>query len=134
MRTLFVAVACTLLVSGCTSGGDRSFDAIASTEQTQNVITYDVAPPNAISLGPVTVTACNGTRDVAVRRIVTAAGGKGGNGITQLACHDQGMSFYCWSSVTCEASALNVPPPPPPPPVVKPRTRVKHPQPQMPQR
>lgn len=124
MRTPIGIAGCVLLVAGCASDPDRALDASASLEQAQTVVTYDVAPPNALSLGPVKASACNGTREIAVRRIQAAVSRQGGNGVTQLACNTEGISFSCWSSVTCEALALNVPPPPPPP-VVKPK-RVKH--------
>ena len=132
MRNLVALMGCSLLVAGCTSAMDRSLDASASVEPTQSVVTYDVAPPNALPLGPVTASVCDGTREVAVRRLLASVSSKGGNGLTQLTCNKEGMSFSCWSSVTCEATALNVPPPPPPPPPVVPRKRVKNTQPKKP--
>ena len=125
MRIPIIVAGCLLLVTGCASDPDRALDSSASVGPAPNVATYDVAPPNALSLGPVKEKACNGTREVAVRRLLTAVSRQGGNGVTQLTCTEERISFSCWSSVICEATALNVPPPPPPPPVVKPK-RVKH--------
>jgi len=128
MRSPIVAAGCLLLVAGCASDPDRSPDVSASWTPPPNVVTYNVAPPNALPLGPVKEKACNGTREIAVSRLLTAVSRQGGNGVTQLTCSDEGLSFSCLalSSVTCEAIALNVPPPPPPPPpVVKPKP-VKH--------
>jgi hypothetical protein len=128
-----VALVTTILMSGCTnlempqlgsaSTGTSQFGtASVSTPQSgsvemalakQTVKIYDVIPPNASPLGQLSATTCDGTREVATDKVIALTSQRGGNGITQLSCKEDGISWSCWKSVTCTATALNVPPPPP---------------------
>ncbi|MDP2409442.1 MAG: hypothetical protein Q8M26_04055 [Pseudolabrys sp.] len=113
MRNGSGALACALLLAGCASGPEPA--EVALTEPAANVIVYDIAPPNAQTLGPVQASACNGTREIATRQLQNLAARQGGNGLTQLVCRDEGFSLRCLSSTACTAVAVLVPPPQPPP-------------------
>lgn len=115
-----VVVACALIVSGCAGTSEVSTNAADILEPDQVIKIYDVTPAEALSLGPVSANTCNRPRDVARRRLLTAVQRLGGNGVSQLTCTDEGMSWSCWSSAKCEALALNIPPPPPPKPPAPP--------------
>ena len=117
----FLAIS-TVLLSGCASAPDAAMRAVATTGLDEGVKVYDVAPAGAQSLGPVTATACDGPREVATKRLLGLARNQGANGVSQLSCTDEGISWYCWSRSKCEAIALNIPPPPR---SVKPPQRVK---------
>lgn len=127
MRTVIISAGIVVLgglsLSGC--AGTLPREAAVPAGPPPNVAFYDVAPPGALPLGPIKVTVCDGTRPVVTRRILEAAAVKGGNGVTQLTCHNEGMSMACFSRWTCEGQAVNVlpPPPPPPPPVRKRRSK-----------
>ena len=91
-----------------------------------NAAFYGVAPPGAVPLGSIKVRLCDGDRSTMTVRILEEAVRKGGNGVTQLTCRDQGISMACWHQPACEALAINVPPPPPPPPPKKKPRRAQH--------
>lgn len=101
----------------------RPLDPSLAAELSQTVRIYDPAPPNAISLGQVNATACDGPREVAISRLLAAARSRSASGVTAIACSEQGTSWYCWKSTTCTATAINIPPPPPPKPVPPKRQR-----------
>lgn len=89
----------------------------------QNVKIFDLAPPNAVPLEQLRATACDGTQEVATDKLIALTSQRGGNGITQLSCKEDGMSWSCWKSATCTATALNIPPPPPVRPAPPPRRK-----------
>lgn len=127
MRRVMIAAAMVtlggLLLSGC--AGVLQQEAATPAGPLPDVTFYSVAPPGAVPLGPIKVTVCDGTRPVVTRRVLEAAALKGANGVTQLTCHNEGMSLTCFSRWTCEGQAVKVlpPPPPPPPPVKKRRSK-----------
>ena len=120
MRNVVIVATCVLLLSGCASPPDPAMNAVASIDTGESVRIYDATPVNALSLGPIAATACDRPRDVATKRLLSLAQRQGANGISELKCTDEGMSFSCWSKSKCEAIALNIPPPPPPRPVTPP--------------
>ena len=122
VRNVLAALACTSFVAGCAGTADHPIDA-AMTEPPPNVTIYDVQPPSALVLGPVSATACDGTQEMATRQLQVMVAKQGGNGLSQLKCRDAGMSLACWKQATCEGTALNVPPPPPPPAKKRPRKK-----------
>ena len=89
----------------------------------QNVKVYDAIPPNATPIDQISATACDGTQKVATDKLIALTSQRGGNGIAQLSCTSEGMSFSCWSSATCTAVALTVVGPPVVP--IKPAKRPK---------
>lgn len=95
----------------------------ASAQEYSSVTIYDVAPSNARPLGPVSVTACDRPIEVAKDRLLSKVQQQGGNGISEIACVDTGINWSCWSSVRCDALALNIPPPTPVRPVQSKRRR-----------
>jgi hypothetical protein len=78
----------------------------------QQVTVYDTIPPNGAPLEQLTATACDGTRAAATDKLIAMASQRGGNGIAQVSCKDEGISWACWSSATCTGLALNVTIPP----------------------
>jgi len=116
MRYAPFAVLAALAVAGC-AATPQATEAIAAAPP-PNAAFYGVAPPDAVRLGAVSVTLCDGDRATMTRRILEEAVRKGGNGVTRLTCSDKGLSMTCWRRPTCEAIAINVPPLPPPPPKV----------------
>lgn len=150
--SVFVVFGATILISGCTNlqtpegSLARTEASLASTEATeygtasvqtpqsgsvemalakQNVQIYDVAPPNASPLGQLNATACDGTREVATDKLIVMASQRGGNGVAQLSCKEEGISWSCWKSATCTGTAINIPPPPVIPPPTRRKTTVK---------
>lgn len=125
--TVTAVIGVIILMGGCASVQPPP---IASTEVAiakQNVKIYDAAPPNASPLEQISATAC-GTQEAATDQLIALTSQRGGNGIAQLSCKDEGFSLACLSSSTCTATALNVvepPPPPPPPPKTKPKPKAK---------
>ena len=118
MRPVLIAFA--LLVSG-SPGWSQDF-ARSVDGGDPSVRIYDVAPANAQSLGPVSVLTCGRPVESAKRRLINLVLRQGGNGVSELACSEEGMSFSCWSSAKCVGIALNIPPvisPPPPKPKLK---------------
>jgi len=148
MQKLFpvsVVLVMTISMSGCANLQTPEFG-LASTETSQfgtasvpasgsvemalakqNVKIYDVAPPNASPLGQLSTTACDGTREVATDKLIAMTSQRGGNGIAQLSCKEEGISLYCWKSAACTGTALNIPPAPvrPIPPPTRRKTNVK---------
>ncbi len=137
MRNPLIAAACVLIVAGCASSHDAAMHTSASIEPgaeaeptematLRTVQIYEIAPPTARPIGPISAESCDGSRDTATKRILASASERGANGITQLVCRSEGLSWGCLSTVKCEATALNVlPPPPPAPPAIKPTKRKK---------
>ena len=82
-------------------------------------------PQYGTPIEQITATACDGTDAVATNKLIDITLQRGGNGLTGLACRSEGMSFSCWKSATCTATAINVAPPPPPPPPPPPKRVVK---------
>jgi hypothetical protein len=103
------------VVSGCTSIPPEPPPVIDMTMR-QNVKIYDVLPPFSTPIEQIAATVCGGSREMATDRLVGITVQRGGNGLMGLACRTEGISFSCWSSITCTATAINVAPPPPPPP------------------
>jgi hypothetical protein len=116
-----------LLVGGCASVSappQIAPEEVALARQTVQI--YDAMPQHASPLDQLSYTACDGTRATATNQLIAITAERGGNGLTQLSCRSEGMSFSCWSSTTCTGLALNVaPPPPPPPPPPKKHTKPK---------
>jgi hypothetical protein len=112
-----------ILVGACTNVQPPPVDSMQLASARQSVKIYDAMPPNGTPIEQITATSCDGTRQAATDRLIFLASQRGGNGITQLSCTDQGISMACWSSATCSALAVNVVEPPPPPPVAPPRRR-----------
>lgn len=117
-----------ILMGGCSSVPAPQTGSVDAAMARQTVKIYDVAPAYGNPIEQISATACNGTQEAATDKLMVLASQRGGNGITQLSCKSEGMSFSCWSSSTCTATALNVvepPPPPPPPPKKKLKPRAK---------
>ena len=107
-----------VLFSGCTSVPPPQGPSMDLVMARQSVKIYDMLPPYGTPIEQITATACDGTQEVATNKLIDITIQRGGNGLVQLACRTEGMSFSCWKSATCTATAINVvePPPPPPPP------------------
>jgi len=120
-------LAAIILIGGCASVQPPP---IASTEVAiakQTVKIYDLAPPNASPIEQMNATAC-GSQEAATDQLIALTSQRGGNGIAQLSCKDEGFSMACWSSAsTCTGTALVVTTPPPvaPPPKAKVKRRPK---------
>jgi hypothetical protein len=115
------------LVSGCASVPPPELDSTELAAARQNVKLYDVMPPYGSPIEQISATACNGTRERATDRLISMTSQRGGNGLAQLSCTEEGISMACWSSATCTAMAINVvePPPPPPPPPKRAKRKAK---------
>jgi hypothetical protein len=115
------------LVSGCASVPPPQLDSTELAAARQNVKLYDEIPPNGSPIEQISATACNGTRERATDRLISITSQRGGNGLAQLSCTEEGISMACWSSATCTAMAINVvePPPPPPPPPKRVKRKAK---------
>jgi hypothetical protein len=115
------------LVSGCASVPPPEFDSTELAAARQNVKLYDEIPPNGSPIEQISATACNGTREAATDRLISITSQRGGNGLVQLSCTEEGISMACWSSATCTGMAINVvePPPPPPPPPKRAKRKAK---------
>jgi hypothetical protein len=125
-----LVLASLLAVGGCAGLGSSPPPGpiMEMTAARQNVKIYDVMPQYSTPIEQITATACDGTEAVATNRLLDITLQRGGNGLTGLACRSEGMSFSCWKSSTCTATAINVAPPPPPPPppprrIVKPKPK-----------
>jgi hypothetical protein len=116
-----------VLVSGCTSVQPPQDASMEMAGARQNVKLYDVMPPYGSPIEQISATACNGTRERATDRLISIASQRGGNGLVQLSCREEGISMACWSSATCTGMAINVvaPPPPPPPPPKRAKPKAK---------
>jgi hypothetical protein len=114
---ILVAIAA---ISGCTS--IPTSEQPVSTDMSlarQNVKIYDAMPQYGTAIDQVSVSLCDGSREAATDRLLAITNQRGGNGIIQLACTSEGMSFSCWSKNSCTATAIKVSEPPPPPPPKK---------------
>lgn len=118
-----VIVALFILSGACTNVRPPPVDSMQLAATKQTVKIYDAMPPYGTPIEQISATACEGTQEVATDRLLLLTNQRGGNGITQLSCRDQGISLACWSSVECTALAINVVEPPPPP--VVPSKRIK---------
>jgi hypothetical protein len=119
MRKQFIgpAVLVTIaVVSGCTSVPSQQPVSNDMAMTRQNVKMYDVMPQYGTPIEQISASICDGTRAAATDRLISMTSQRGGNGLVQLACTSEGMSFSCWSTTTCSAMAINVVEPPPPPP------------------
>ena len=131
MRKLVVLLAMLgtiILLGGCASVSPPQIGSAELAVAKQTVKIYDVAPAYGNPIEQISATACDGTQEAATDKLMLLASQRGGNGIAQLSCKSEGMSFSCWSSSTCTATALNVvepPPPPPPPPKKKLKPKAK---------
>jgi hypothetical protein len=130
MRKQFIgpAVLVTIaVVSGCTNVPSEQPVSMDMAMARQNVKMYDAMPQYGTAIEQVSASICDGTRAAATDRLISRTSQRGGNGLVQLACTSEGMSFSCWSTVTCTGMAINVvqppPPPPPPPKKVKPKAK-----------
>ena len=115
-----------VLFSGCTSVPPPppapSMDLVMAR---QNVKIYDVLPPYSTPIEQITATACDGTSEVATDQLISITSQRGGNGLVQLSCTEEGISMACWSSATCTGMAINVVEPPPPPPPKRAKRKAK---------
>lgn len=128
MRKLVVLLAMLgtiILLGGCASVSPPQIGSAELAVAKQTVKIYDVAPPNASPIEQLSATACEGTREAATDQLIALTSQRGGNGITQLSCRDEGISMACWSSAICTGTALvvTVPPPRPVAPPPKPAKR-----------
>ena len=91
----------------------------------QDIKIYDVLPQYGRPLGQISSSLCDGTKEAATNRLLDLTLQRGGNGMLQLSCTSEGMSFSCWSKANCTAMAIKVEEPPPPPPPPKKRAKAK---------
>lgn len=104
------------VIGGCTSLFSEPPPPAAPMVSRLDVKIYDVLPQYGTPIEPVSASVCDGTAETATNRLMDIAVQRGGNGIVQLSCRTEGISFSCWKSATCTATAIRVAPPPPPPP------------------
>jgi hypothetical protein len=110
------SIAAVFLVAGCTSFSPPEPPAADMIAARQTVKLYDTLPPYSTPIGEINTTACDGGREAAIDKLLVIASQRGGNGIANVSCASEGLSFSCWKSTACTATAINVAPPPPPPP------------------
>lgn len=125
MRKLFAVPAILgmiVLMSGCASVPESQTSSADVAVAKQTVKIYDVAPANSSPLDQISATSCD-TREAATDQLIATTSQRGGNGMAQLSCKDEGFTMACFSSTTCTATALVVTEPPPRPvvPPAKPK-------------
>ncbi len=115
------------VISGCTSLYSSSSPPVAPDMSLvrQTVKIYDVMPEYGTPIEQISASICDGTPEMATNRLIDITLQRGGNGLMQLACRTEGISFSCWKTATCTGTAINVAPPPPPPPPPPKRAKKK---------